>query len=77
MRRVIRAVIYVEYQLRMDEIECPVCLSPALVYPKVLEDDQPVTCFDCGAFVSTYGELKRRAERFSESKLTRVRVSGC
>jgi hypothetical protein len=61
----------------MNEFGCPVCLSPALVYPKVLEDDQPVTCADCGAFVSTYGELKRRAERAPSSKRTRVRVSGC
>jgi hypothetical protein len=77
MRRVILAGVYVEYELRMSELGCPVCLSPALVYPKVLEDDQPVTCSDCGAFVLTYGELKRRAERAPDSKLTRVRVSGC
>jgi hypothetical protein len=28
----------------MNEFGCPVCLSPALAYPKVLDDDQPVTC---------------------------------
>ena len=61
----------------MNEFGCPVCLSPALVYPKVLEDDQPVTCADCGAFVSLYGELKRRAENAPSSKPTGVRVSGC
>jgi hypothetical protein len=61
----------------MTEFGCPVCLSSALAYPKVLNDDQPVTCADCGAFVSTYGELKRRAERTPSSNLTGVAVSGC
>jgi hypothetical protein len=41
----------------MNEFGCPVCLSPALVYPKILEDDQPVACAECGAFVSTFGEI--------------------
>jgi hypothetical protein len=59
----------------MNEFGCSVCLSPALVYPKVLEDDQPVLCDECGAFVSTYGELKRRAEHAPTP--TNVRVSGC
>ena len=59
----------------MNEFGCPVCLSSALAYPKVLEDDQPVTCADCGAFVSTYGELKQRAEH--APTLTNVGVSGC
>jgi hypothetical protein len=61
----------------INEFGCPVCLSPALAYPKVLDDDQPVSCADCGAFVSTYGELKRRAESAPSSKPTGVRVSGC
>jgi hypothetical protein len=61
----------------MNEFGCPVCLSPALVYPKVLEDDQPVMCAECGAFVSTYGELKRRAEHLPSSSPTHVGVSGC
>jgi len=61
----------------MNEFGCPVCLGLALVYPKVLEDDQPVVCADCGALVSTYGELKRHAERAPTPNPTRVRVSGC
>jgi hypothetical protein len=61
----------------MTEFGCPVCLSSALAYPTVLNDDQPVTCSDCGAFVSTYGELKRRAERAPSSDPTDVTVSGC
>jgi hypothetical protein len=36
-----------------------------------------VTCTDCGAFVSTHGELKQRAESAPSSKPTGVRVSGC
>jgi hypothetical protein len=61
----------------MNEFGCHVCLSLALAYPKVLDDDQPVSCADCGAFVSTYGELKRRAKSAPSSKPTGVRVSGC
>jgi hypothetical protein len=61
----------------INEFECPVCLSPSLVYPKALEDDRAVTCADCGAFVSTYGELKRRVERTPSSKRARLAVSGC
>jgi uncharacterized Zn finger protein (UPF0148 family) len=44
------------------EIRCPICGSPAFKYPKVLDDDRPVICAGCGAFVLTYGELKRRSE---------------
>jgi hypothetical protein len=47
---------------RFTEIRCPVCGSPAFIYPRVLNDDKPVICAGCGAFVSTYGEMKRRSE---------------
>jgi hypothetical protein len=40
----------------MDDFKCPACGSSTLVYPKVLEDREPVVCASCGAFVSTYGE---------------------
>jgi hypothetical protein len=66
-----------EYECLMNEFACPVCLSPALVYPKVLEDDQPVVCAECGSFVSTFGELKRRLEHAPSSSPTDVGVSGC
>ena len=45
-----------------NEIRCPVCGSPAFMYPRVLDDDKPVICAGCRAFVSTYGEMKRRSE---------------
>ena len=61
----------------MNDFGCSVCRSPALVYPRVLKDDQPVTCAGCGTFISTYGELKRRAERVPSSSPTRFPVSGC
>jgi hypothetical protein len=61
----------------MNDLECPVCRSPALVYPSVLEDNHPVTCFRCGAFVFTYGELKQRVERALSSNPRLSRVSGC
>jgi DNA-directed RNA polymerase subunit N (RpoN/RPB10) len=60
----------------MDDIRCPTCGSPALVYPRVLEAVEPVACASCGAFVSTYGELKKRSERAPGSNPTRI-VSGC
>jgi uncharacterized Zn finger protein (UPF0148 family) len=47
---------------RITEIRCPVCGSPAFKYPNVLNDDKPVICAGCGAFVSSYGEMKRRSE---------------
>ena len=49
----------------------------SLVYPRVLEANEPVTCASCGAFVLMYGELKERAERALSSSPTRSRVSGC
>jgi hypothetical protein len=61
----------------MKDFGCPACSSAALVYPKTLDDDQPVACAGCGAFISTYGELKRRAERVRSSTSTRAPVSGC
>ena len=46
----------------MDFIGCSACGSVALVYPKILDPDEPVVCAGCGAIISTYGELKTRAE---------------
>jgi DNA-directed RNA polymerase subunit RPC12/RpoP len=42
------------------EIRCPICGSPAFMYPRALDDDKAVICAGCGAFVFTYGEMKRR-----------------
>jgi hypothetical protein len=61
----------------MNDFGCAACSSAALLYPKILEDDQPVACAGCGAFVLTYGELKRRAERAASSNPRRFPVSGC
>jgi hypothetical protein len=49
----------------------------ALVYPKLLEGDEPVTCASCGELVSTYAELKRRFEPELSSNSVRVALSGC
>jgi DNA-directed RNA polymerase subunit RPC12/RpoP len=46
----------------VTEVRCPACGSPAFVYPRELRDDKPVKCAACGAFVSTYGEMKQRCE---------------
>jgi hypothetical protein len=61
----------------VNDFKCRACGSPTLVYPSALENDAPVTCGNCGEFVSTYDELKRRSERALHSKPTRVPVSGC
>jgi hypothetical protein len=60
----------------MEDFKCPTCGSPALVYPKVLGDGEPVVSASCGAFVSTYGELKERFEQSLCSTRRRL-VSGC
>jgi hypothetical protein len=61
----------------MDDFGCPACASPALAYPTVLEDDEPVACTRCGEFVSTYAELKQRSKKALGSYLSHVPVSGC
>jgi hypothetical protein len=61
----------------MDEFRCPACGSPALLYPRLLEDVAPVLCASCGEFVSTYGELKGRSERALGLNPRRLPMSGC
>jgi len=61
----------------MDEFACHVCGCPAVVYPKVFQDDEPVTCAGCASFVATYGELKKRAERAIGSDPDGARITGC
>jgi hypothetical protein len=55
----------------------PRCGSAAVAYPRALEDDEPVMCSGCGAFISLYGEFKKRAERALGSESLSLRVSGC
>ena len=66
-----------EQELLMDDFECVACGCPAVVYPRVLSDDEPVACSRCGAFVSTYGQFKARAEVAERSNLARSAVCGC
>jgi hypothetical protein len=47
----------------MDDFKCPDCGSRALVYPKVLEDDAPVT--------RVCSELKRRSQLAVACKIQR------
>jgi hypothetical protein len=61
----------------MDDFGCPSCGSSALLYPKLLEGDEPVTCASCGELVSTYAELKRRFEPELGSNSIGVALSGC
>jgi hypothetical protein len=64
----------------MEDFKCPACGSPDLVYPKVLEDVEPVVCASCRAFVSTYGQLKERFEQcpgHSESGVTAAERQSC
>jgi hypothetical protein len=60
----------------MDDFGCPSCGSSALLYPKVPEGDEPVTCASCGELVSTYAELKQRLEAKLGPNSTRA-LSGC
>jgi hypothetical protein len=61
----------------MNDFRCPDCGSPALVYPKVLERNAPVTCAKCGAFVLAYSELKRRSESARTPEGQHAPLSGC
>jgi hypothetical protein len=61
----------------IGDLACPACGSPALSYPGVLKDDEPVRCVACGEIVCTYGELKHHADRASKSGLTHSLLSGC
>jgi hypothetical protein len=61
----------------VDDHVCPICGSPGVSYPKVLEDQAPVVCAGCARFVSTYGEFKRRAERTIAADPNRTRATGC
>ena len=74
---VIRCGGNAEEELVMDDFECVACGCPAVVYPRVLEDGEPVACSRCGAFVSTYGQFKARAEAAERSNWARSPVSGC
>jgi hypothetical protein len=42
------------------ELRCPACGSLAFRYPRVLDGGKPILCAGCGAFVSTYGDLRQR-----------------
>jgi hypothetical protein len=43
------------------ELSCSACGSLAFRYSRVLDDDKPVICAVCGAFISTYGEMLAQA----------------
>jgi hypothetical protein len=40
---------------------CTSCGSPSVSLPETVEDSAIVACRSCGAAISTWGELKRRA----------------
>jgi hypothetical protein len=51
-------------EVSLDPATCPACGSPAFFYPRVLDDDKPVMCAGCGAFISTYGEMRQRFDNW-------------
>jgi len=61
----------------VDEFVCRLCGSPAVVYPRVLDDDEPVACAGCAAFVSSFREFKERAERALRASLNGAPITGC
>jgi hypothetical protein len=60
--------------LVMDAFGCSYCGSHALNYPKSLQDEEPVVCAKCGKYISTYGEIKQRAD---QADRVNARSSGC
>jgi len=61
----------------MDEFACHVCGCPAVAYPKILQEDEAVTCAKCATFLGTYGEFKKRAERAMSAHPVGARITGC
>ncbi len=61
----------------MDDFRCTACGSPAVTFPKVLDERALVACAGCEQVVSTYGEFKQRAERAILLSPRRARVTGC
>jgi hypothetical protein len=53
------------------EFACPVCDSPAIVYPEEGEQDR-VVCGGCGAFLATRNQFRRLVEEHAG-----VQTSGC
>jgi transcription elongation factor Elf1 len=53
------------------EFACPVCDSPAIVYPEEGEQDR-VVCGGCEAFLATRNQFRRLVEEPAE-----VQTSGC
>jgi hypothetical protein len=66
-----------ETESMRKEFACPVCDSPAIVYPEEGEEDEEdeedrVTCGGCGAFLATRNQFRRLVEEHAE-----VQTSGC
>jgi hypothetical protein len=61
----------------MDDFECRLCGSVAVIYPKTFADDAPVACAGCANVVSSYGEFKQRAQRVIGANRRCGRVTGC
>jgi uncharacterized paraquat-inducible protein A len=51
------------------EFACPVCDSPAIVYPDEGEEDR-VVCGRCGAFLATRNQFRRFVEEHAEVQTT-------
>jgi hypothetical protein len=58
-------------RIMRKEFACPVCDSPAIVYPEEGEEDR-IVCGGCGAFVATRDQFRRFIEQHAE-----VQTSGC
>jgi ribosomal protein S27E len=46
-----------------DEISCPNCESPSVVYSEATKGDGPVVCGACGAFRASRGQFRHLLER--------------
>jgi hypothetical protein len=61
----------------MNELNCPVCGSPAVVYPRILDDAAAVKCAECAAFIANYGEFREHVERAIKMDPKGASGTGC
>lgn len=57
-----------------NELNCPSCESPSVIYPESSEDG-PVVCAACGRFLATLRQYRRLLQR--DAGRSGLQTSGC